>query len=144
MADELVEKRDGSSYKVLLAEDKDINQVMGLNVFKMLGCEIDLAKDGEQVLKMAAKKRYDVIFMDCDMPIIDGYKATKIIRKNLDVPFYRDAIIIALTAKVMSNDKQKCLDSGMNDYITKPINKNNIIAKMNKWCAGVVDAGSDW
>jgi CheY-like chemotaxis protein len=132
----LIPKREGKPYKVLLCEDKEINQLMGLNALESLGCLVDVAKDGEQAVILASQKKYDLIFMDCAMPKIDGYEATVRIRK-----FFADkgseyyVPIVALTAKVLLHDREKCLDCGMDDYITKPARRDILCNAINKWCS---------
>lgn len=143
---EIITRADGLPYRILVAEDKDLNQVMAMKLFEMLGCQVELAKDGEQALKMAIANEYDAIFMDCDMPIMDGYEATMKIRRYEDASqiVHGRTPIIALTAKVMANDREKCIECGMDDYLTKPIEKSAIIKALNKWCRRAIDAKSDW
>lgn len=132
----LMPKRDGKPYRVMLCEDKDINQVMGINALESLGCIVDLAKNGEQAILLASKNIYDIIFMDCAMPKVDGYEATKSIRvidSNKKSP--KHTPIVALTAKVMLHDKEKCLNIGMDDYIPKPIRRDIVCDMINKWCS---------
>ncbi len=133
----LIPKPDGKPYRVLLCEDKDINQVMGLNALESLGCLVDLARDGEQAVILAAKNSYDIIFMDCSMPKLDGYEATCRIRALSDSRRKNTAYvpIVALTAKVMLHDREKCLETGMDDYIPKPIRRDVVCDTINKWCA---------
>ena len=132
----LIPKREGKPYRVLLCEDKEINQIMGVNALESLGCLVDLAKDGEQAVLYASQNKYDIIFMDCAMPKIDGYEATKRIRKILEgSPRGQYTVIVALTAKVLMHDRDKCLDSGMNDYITKPARRDTLCNVINKWCS---------
>lgn len=132
----LIPKREGQPYRVLLCEDKEINQLMGINALEGLGCLVDLAKDGEQAVMLASSKKYDIIFMDCSMPKIDGYEATIRIKKLFEgkgSEYYTP--IVALTARVLLHDREKCLDSGMDDYITKPARREVLCNIINKWCA---------
>lgn len=136
----LAPKREGKPYRILLCEDKELNQMMGVNALESLGCLVDVAKDGEQAVNYASQNRYDIIFMDCSMPKIDGYEATARIRaiheenkkskKNTSyVP------IVALTAKVLLHDREKCIDAGMDDYVAKPARRDILCDVINKWCA---------
>jgi CheY-like chemotaxis protein len=107
--------------KILLAEDNIINQKVSQAIFKNLGYEIDIAKNGQEAVDLHAKNNYDIIFMDVLMPGMDGIQATLAIKdKNKDIP------IIAMTASNMKDDKDKALQSGMNDYITKPVRLETI------------------
>jgi len=141
----IMKKRDGSSYKVMVAEDKEINQMMATHMFESLGCEVEVVKDGEQAVKKAIETAYDIIFMDCEMPIVDGYQATDTIRKHEEtLPKHKHTPIIALTAKVMSGDKERCLSSGMDDYVSKPARIETIRDIIEKWCEHRIDHVKEW
>lgn len=132
----LIPKHDGKPYRVLLCEDKDVNQIMGINALESLGCLVDLARDGEEAVAIAKKGVYDIIFMDCSMPKVDGYEATARIRyfdKNKKNATHTP--IVALTAKVMLHDREKCLEMGMDDYMPKPIRRDAVCDIINKWCS---------
>jgi len=107
------------STRILLVEDNSINQVVAQNLLQNLGAQVAIANNGEEAITMLDKDYYDVVLMDCQMPIMDGYTATKMIRKSHQG--YQDIYIIAMTANAMSGDRDKCLAAGMNDYLTKPI-----------------------
>lgn len=141
---ELIVKQDKTPYKVLLAEDSEVNQLMASNQLKGMGCEVDIAKDGESVIAKAKKTHYDIIFMDCKMPITDGYQATKAIRDYEKVIEGRHIPIVALTAKVLQGDRELCMKAGMDDYLTKPVRKQHLIEMINKWCANYVDFADVW
>jgi signal transduction histidine kinase/CheY-like chemotaxis protein len=111
--------------KILLAEDNTVNQKIAIKIFERLGYSIDLAVNGEEVLSALEKKDYDIIFMDIQMPQLDGLETTKLLRQNnltSDVPY-----IIAMTANAMNGDKERCLAIGMQDYLSKPIKVNEVI-----------------
>ncbi|MBE9040865.1 response regulator [Oscillatoriales cyanobacterium LEGE 11467] len=104
---------------ILLAEDIRVNQKVALRMFKRLGYDADLATNGKEVLEALHHKSYDIVFMDVQMPQMDGFEATRAIREewqNDSRPW-----IIAMTANAMRGDREKCLEVGMNDYISKPI-----------------------
>ncbi|MGZ3241210.1 MAG: ATP-binding protein, partial [Burkholderiaceae bacterium] len=105
--------------RILVAEDNKANQIVITHMLKALGCTVDVASDGQQAVDMHARNRYDLILMDCQMPTLDGFDATSRIRATED-----DAIqtpIIALTAHTLPENKEKCLQAGMDDFISKPV-----------------------
>jgi signal transduction histidine kinase/ActR/RegA family two-component response regulator len=104
--------------KILLAEDNVVNQKVALLIFKKLGYEIDIADNGKEVINRVKNQLYDVIFMDMQMPEIDGLEATQWIRHNL--PQDTQPHIIAMTANALTSDREMCLSAGMNDYLSKP------------------------
>lgn len=120
---------------VLLVEDNEVNQVLALSLLKMHGITADLVENGQEALdRLAENQHYDGILMDCQMPIMDGYTATRIIREQ-----YGDELpIIAMTANVMKEDIEHAKTSGMNDYIAKPIIVNNMLKIMAKWLSAEV------
>lgn len=114
--------------KVLLVEDNEINQEVVLEQLKQLGVTVDLANNGEVAVTKAKNNKYDLILMDIQMPVLDGYQATRQIRNfNSDVP------ILALTAAAMIEDRQKAIDVGMNDHLSKPINQQKLIHAIQQW-----------
>ena len=111
---------------ILIAEDNFVNQKLVERMLQKLGYQTNTAWDGNQVLNWLGKKMYDVILMDIRMPEMDGYEATlKIRRMDINQPY-----IIAMTANVMPGDREECLEIGMNDFIPKPINMNEVITKL--------------
>ena len=118
--------------RILLAEDNRINQIVAHKMLAKLGCQIDSAADGREAVERASKSDYDIIFMDCQMPNMDGYEATRRIRENgSKVP------IVALTAHTLDADREKCLLAGMNDYLTKPTGVDDLRAAVNKWAGAL-------
>ncbi len=105
------------SLNILLAEDNIINQKVASLHLKKLGYKADIANNGLEVIELLKSQFYDVIFMDIQMPEMDGLEATRWIRNNLE----KQPLIIAMTANAMESDRQMCLEIGMNDYIAKPI-----------------------
>lgn len=113
---------------MLLAEDNPINQKVALVIFETLGFTIDIANNGEEAVQKAKDKEYDLIFMDIQMPLLNGMDATKQLRElGITTP------IIAMTANAITGDKENYLSSGMNDYISKPITYNSITEMIKKW-----------
>ncbi len=117
--------------RVLLAEDNRINQIVGSAMLRSLGCSVDIANNGKEALKMSVSQSYDILFMDCQMPEMDGYEATREIRRR-DAESRRIPIV-AMTANAMTVDKERCLEAGMDDFLTKPIDEEELSAVMRKW-----------
>jgi CheY-like chemotaxis protein len=114
---------------ILIAEDNLINQKLAVHLLKKMGYEPDVALNGAEVLYLLQRKEYGLIFMDIQMPEIDGYEATRRIRKESIF----QPIIIAMTANAMPEDRAICLKAGMDDYLSKPINLNALISVLKKW-----------
>lgn len=116
---------------VLIVEDNEVNQKVATGLLKKLGfTEIEIAENGQIAVEKVQEKEYGFIMMDCHMPVMDGYEATKAIRQ---LPNGKEIPIIAVTANIMNEDKQRCFDSGMNDFLTKPYRKEDLIKKLNQW-----------
>ncbi len=123
-----------SSARVLLAEDNPANQKVAITMLRMLGCEVDLAEDGCIALAKAKEIGYDIILMDCQMPNMDGFTATAAIReweKKNDVTGLTP--IIAVTADALVQDRERCLASGMTDYLSKPFRVGDFKATLERW-----------
>ncbi len=105
--------------RILIAEDNEINQIVARKQFQKLGYEPDMAINGQEALEMARKKAYDIIFMDVQMPVMNGFEATAGILS--DTYIIKKPIIIAMTAMGLEGDREKCLEAGMNDYLSKPV-----------------------
>jgi len=116
--------------QILIAEDNRINQRIAQKIFGSLGYAIHLVPDGQKAWEAVTHRKYDVIMMDVQMPILDGLAATQKIRQSQLFP---QPIIIAMTANAMQEDRQRCLDAGMDDYITKPIKPSSIQEVLVKW-----------
>ena len=113
---------------ILLVEDNPVNQSVIEAMLRSLGFEVDLATDGEQAVTLATEKNYAAILMDCRLPHMDGYQATRCIRLHqADVP------IIALTANALPGDRERCLEAGMNDYLSKPFKRADLLGTLQRW-----------
>ena len=124
-----------SGTKILLAEDNDLNAEIAVELLQEEGCTVDRAKDGVEcvdMLEKAANGTYQLILMDIQMPVMNGYDAAKKIRRMDDLP-KADIPIIAMTANAFSEDKQAALDAGMNDHVSKPINMNILVPTIQKY-----------
>lgn len=117
--------------RVLVAEDNYVNQQVAVEILKSLGCSVHLAADGVEAVEMAQVDRYDVIFMDCQMPRLDGYGATGEIRRVEGES--RHTPIVAMTASVSTADRERCLQAGMDDYIGKPIDPVTLLDILKRW-----------
>lgn len=115
--------------KVLMAEDNELNQVLSKSIFDKIGWDLDIAENGLMVIEKLKQSRYDVVLMDIQMPEMDGYQTTMKIRREMEPPL-SDIPIIAITAHVLSSEVEKCLTSGMNDYISKPFKVGDLINKV--------------
>jgi PAS domain S-box-containing protein len=122
-----------SGVKILLAENNVVNQDVMIAVLENYGTIPEIADNGEQAVIMARHNSYDLIFMDCQMPGIDGFEATVAIRRHEADKGSPPATIIALTANAMKGDREKCLESGMNGYLSKPIKESDLEAVLIKW-----------
>lgn len=125
--------------RILLAEDEPVNQKLAVHIFRKSGYTIDVAQNGEVAIQMAQAKEYDVIFMDIQMPEMDGLTAGRYIAMNFDVK----PVIIAMTANAMQGDREICLAAGMDDYISKPISFKELLHKLEKWAAHVKEKNRD-
>ena len=129
------DKKSLSGTKILLAEDNDLNAEIAVELLQEEGCTVDRAKDGVECVDMlgkAANGTYQLILMDIQMPVMNGYDAAKKIRRMDDLP-KADIPIIAMTANAFSEDKQAALDAGMNDHVSKPINRNILVPTIQKY-----------
>lgn len=115
---------------VLLVEDNEFNQEVAVALLSEHDMSVDLACDGKQALDMLSQTNYDGVLMDCQMPVMDGYEATRAIRAE---PHYQDLPVIAMTANVLNDDIVRTVASGMNDHIAKPINVRDMFVTMARW-----------
>jgi PAS domain S-box-containing protein len=128
-----LEKLRLKNIRVLLAEDNSVNQKVMIHMLEKYGCAITPSSNGREATDQYRRHSFDIIFMDCQMPEIDGYEATKIIRR-LEKKLDRVAVpIIAVTANALKGDKERCLDVGMDDYIPKPFTRNDLESVLMKW-----------
>lgn len=119
------------SIKILVVEDDFANQQVAKLFLQKFGYEVEVASDGQVAIEKLAEAQFDLAFMDCQMPIMNGFDATKHIRenagKNQDIP------IVALTANLVAGTRESCLNAGMSDLMNKPINMQELQAMVEKW-----------
>jgi PAS domain S-box-containing protein len=120
-----------SSLKILLVEDHPVNQAVILNQLQMLGYEADYVGNGQEALDRLQEKNYDIVLMDCQMPVLDGYQTTQELRRREGSA--RHTVVIALTAHALPADRDKCLVAGMDDYLSKPIEQEALGATIKGW-----------
>jgi signal transduction histidine kinase/CheY-like chemotaxis protein len=121
-----------SGLRVLLAEDNPVNQRVAVTFLERLGCRVDVASNGAEAVALVEQQAYQLIFMDCHMPEMDGYEATAAIRLRFD----RETLpIVALTASAMQEDRVRCLDAGMDDFLAKPFSAGDLRAMVERWAA---------
>jgi signal transduction histidine kinase/DNA-binding response OmpR family regulator len=130
--DELVFDPTGPKGRVLLVEDNIVNQKVALQMLRRQHCDVDVAGDGAMGLQMIATHTYDLVFMDVQMPLMDGYDAVAMIREK-EKASGTHLCVIAMTANAMFGDREKCLAAGMDDYIAKPVLMPDLIAILRKW-----------
>lgn len=121
------------SAKILVAEDNTTNQKLIKKLLNKLSLECDIASDGKEAFDLFLKNKYDLILLDCQMPVMDGYETSLTIRKQEENCNLEPISIIALTASAFESDKEKCISYGMNDIITKPIKIEDLVHKLNKY-----------
>lgn len=123
--------KTGSKIHILIAEDNPINQILASNILESSGFQFSVVENGELAIEAVKNEHYDLILMDCHMPVMDGFSCTKIIREqqliDAGIP------IIALTADVIKGIQEKCEQAGMNDYLSKPFKQEQLIELLNKW-----------
>ncbi|MBG1259735.1 response regulator [Nostoc commune] len=127
--------RDSHKLRILVAEDNLVNQKVALKQLQSLGYSANVAGNGKEVLQLLEKIPYDLILMDCQMPVLDGFETTKEIHRWQESSFAGGCrpVIIAMTANAMKEDQQMCLDAGMDDYLSKPVMKEKLAAALQRW-----------
>jgi CheY-like chemotaxis protein len=131
-----------SAPRILVAEDNLINQKVTVRMLEKLGYQSDVVENGQEALAALTRSSYAVVLMDCQMPLVDGFEATRLIRQReaavqesaaADPPETRHIAIVALTANAMRGDRERCLAAGMDDYLTKPVRKEELKGVLDRW-----------
>jgi len=121
-----------SNTHVLIVDDLKLTPMVVAKTLRRLGCRLDSAHNGTEALQKMAQRKFDLVFMDCYMPEMDGFETTRTIRAS-DPEKMGNPVIIALTGNTMNIDREKCLKAGMNDFLSKPFSPEQISAIAHKW-----------
>jgi CheY-like chemotaxis protein len=119
----------GRAPRVLVADDDAVNQRLAVRLLERLGCRADVVADGAEALEALSRIRYDIVLMDCRMPGVDGYEATRLIRSSPA----REVAIVALTANALPGERERCLAAGMDDHLVKPVAREALAAALRRW-----------
>ncbi len=123
--------------RILLAEDNQVNRRVMLSMLKHLGITADPVVNGLEAVRAIQQKAYDLILMDCQMPEMDGFEATRLIREPSTAALNPHVTIVAVTASAMPGDRHKCIEAGMDDYLTKPVDPESLARLLGRWLDGV-------
>jgi CheY-like chemotaxis protein len=116
---------------LLVAEDNAVNQIIAVAALERCGCRVEVVNDGRKALEALSTRSYDAVLMDCQMPEMDGYEATAELRRRESGD--RHTPVIAMTAHAMAGDRENCLEAGMDDYISKPMRRQQLIDTLQRW-----------
>ena len=130
----------GQGRRILLVEDNPVNQTVIEAMLRSLGFEVSVASDGLQAVEQAGQRHHAAALMDCRLPLVDGYEATRRIRQ---LPEGKDLPIIALTANALQGDRERCLEAGMNDYLSKPFKRTELQQVLQRWLPGQAASTGD-
>ena len=133
-----VERRLGGKVRILLAEDNKVNQMLAVALLKKRGYEVTIADNGREAVDLVKRSEFDVVLMDVQMPEVDGFEATAMIRA-METMATKRLPIIAVTAHAMEGDRQRCLDAGMDDYVSKPMDPEKLEAAIVRWSGQLPD-----
>ena len=123
--------------RVLVAEDNPVNREVVLAMLEPLGCQVTVADDGQEALVALAREPFDLVLMDCQMPVLDGFAATKAWRQQEVATGKRRVPIIALTADVIKGVRERCLEAGMDGYLSKPLEQVQLVTALDRWLPAI-------
>lgn len=130
---------DTSGRRILLVDDVATNRRLAAILLEKIGHRVDIAKDGQDAVQILAERAYDLVFMDCQMPVMDGYAATRAIRDPSSQVLNRDVPVVAMTGHAGNGEREKCLEAGMNDHIEKPISRQKLESMLKKFLSEAAD-----
>jgi CheY-like chemotaxis protein len=133
----LKETNTALPYKVLLAEDNPVNRIVAVKMLEKLGCTVVTAENGHYAVLALLEQDFDLVFMDMQMPDMDGLEATRMIRSHNGGVRMPNVPIVALTANAMADDRQRCFDAGMDDFLVKPIQVDALMGALKQWARRV-------
>ncbi|HEV7226595.1 MAG TPA: response regulator [Pirellulales bacterium] len=123
--------------RILLVEDNEINQLVAVEMLKAAGYRCEIRSNGKQAVEAVSQNEYDLVLMDCQMPEMDGYEATRAVRKSERLSGKKPLPIVALTANALAGDRQRCLEAGMTDYLKKPLNRDELFDALERFLSHV-------
>jgi signal transduction histidine kinase/DNA-binding response OmpR family regulator len=129
-----IHRRGGGEPLILLVEDNPVNQKVAKRMLERLGCNVTIAEHGREALAHLERQAFDLVLMDCQMPEMDGYEASREIRRRSEAP-YHGITIVAMTANALDGDRDRCLEAGMSDYLSKPVQLQRLADILTKWLA---------
>jgi signal transduction histidine kinase/ActR/RegA family two-component response regulator len=136
-ADALPEEKPWAGARILLVEDNPVNQRVAMRLLQRLGCDVEIAENGRDALQMmdshGANSGFDLVLMDCLMPVLDGYETARSIRKLEEISGQRTPVV-AMTASVREEDRLRCAEAGMDDYVAKPVAVSELQRVLKRWC----------
>jgi len=132
-------KRELGMLRILLAEDNEVNQLLAVILLEGWGVSVEVVGDGLEALEALRKTRYDLVLMDIQMPRMDGFEATARLRQPESGVLDPRVPVVAMTAYAMREDRQRCLEAGMDDYLAKPIEPATLLEVLNRQCGTAVD-----
>jgi CheY-like chemotaxis protein len=132
-------ERDNLTGRILLVEDNAVNREIALVMLEELGVSVCTAGDGSEALARATQERFDLILMDCQLPEMDGFEATRRIRAHALASNLPHVPIVALTANAIRGDRERCIDAGMDDYLSKPFRREDLHGAIRRWLAAQSD-----
>ncbi len=128
-----MDEQQKRNIRTLLVDDNVINQKIALKIMSKMGFQADVAQNGREAIEILSQAAYDLVFMDCQMPVLDGYEATRIIRGETSRTINPGVPIVAMTAHAMEGAREECIAAGMDDYIAKPVTPDAIAEMIRKW-----------